>query len=118
MVRLRMMTLETPALRKKPPPTICPPVPTPTMVLFDATRSSVPLGLILIWPGIRMMYACVDVTYSLSCSWVVAVTVWPPAPPVVGPRPRLGSAAKPSAVFDQLRPGPVGGVLVGGLLVG
>jgi hypothetical protein len=50
-----------------------------------------------------------------------SVTVCPPAPPVVGPRPRPGREANPSGVLDQLRPGPVlplgaGEALVGGVV--
>ena len=75
MVRFRMMTFRTPLPRKKPPPTMWPPVPTPTIVLLELTRSSVPRGLMVMAPDTRMTCGALAVTYWLSCAWVVTVTV-------------------------------------------
>lgn len=57
-----MITLLVVAPRKKPPPTISPAVPTPTMVLLEATLSSVPFGLISIVPATLMTYGSAAVT--------------------------------------------------------
>ncbi|MEV5554900.1 hypothetical protein AB0L44_14720 [Nonomuraea wenchangensis] len=55
MVRLRMMTFETPP-RKNPPPTMVPFLATPTMVLLEATRISLPLGEALSVPLTLITY--------------------------------------------------------------
>src|SRR5688572_27330887 len=99
MVRLRMMTFLTPAPRKKPPPTISPLVPAPTMVLFDLTLSSVPFGVIVMGAPTLITYGSVAVTYLVRSARFVTVTVVPVAPPVVPPPVE----AKPSGVDGQVR---------------
>jgi hypothetical protein len=49
-----MITLWTPWPRKKPPPTICPAVPEPTIVLSEATLISLPFGSMVIVPATTM----------------------------------------------------------------
>jgi hypothetical protein len=53
-VRFRMITLWTPCPRKKPPPTMWPEVPAPTIVLSEATLISLPLGFMAIVPATTM----------------------------------------------------------------
>ena len=76
-----MMTLWTPVPRKKPPPTICPDVPWPTMVLLDLTLISLPTGFMVIAAATTMTYGSSAVAYFSRSARVFTVTVWPPRPP-------------------------------------
>lgn len=76
-----MITLCTPVPRKKPPPTICPEVPAPTIVLSERTLISLPTGAIPIVPATTMTYGSSAVAYFSSSACVRTVTVSPSRPP-------------------------------------
>lgn len=59
-LKFRIITFLTP-FKKNPPSEISPVVPTPMMVLSDATLISVPLGVMVILPDTLMMYLPVAV---------------------------------------------------------
>ncbi|CAM5648982.1 hypothetical protein SAURM35S_07454 [Streptomyces aurantiogriseus] len=82
-VRFRMMTLWTPWPRKKPPPTMCPEVPDPTIVLSEATLISLPTGFMLIVAATTMTYGSEAVAYFSRSARVFTVTVLPSRPPYV-----------------------------------
>lgn len=70
-----MITLCTPEPRKKPPPTICPEVPDPTMVLFDWTLISFPTGSMVIVAATTMTYGSLAVAYFSRSASVFTVTI-------------------------------------------
>lgn len=76
-----MITLCTPEPRKKPPPTMCPDVPDPTMVLSDRTLISFPTGFISMVAATTMTYGSVAVAYFSSSACVLTVTTCPSRPP-------------------------------------
>ncbi|GAA3083495.1 hypothetical protein GCM10017562_61370 [Streptomyces roseofulvus] len=96
-VRFRMITLWTPGPRKNPPPTMCPRVPEPMIVLSEATSISLPTGDISIVSATTMMYGSAAVAYFSSWASDVTVTVLPFRPPYVPFCPRASTEAKPSA---------------------
>ena len=76
-----MMTLWTPEPRKKPPPTIWPEVPEPTIVLSEATLISLPTGFMSIVAATTMTYGSAAVAYFSRSARVFTVTVFPSRPP-------------------------------------
>ncbi len=93
-----MITLWTPGPRKKPPPTICPEVPEPMMVLSERTLISLPTGSIVIAAATTMMYGFSAVAYFSRSARVFTVTISPPRPPYVPFCPSAFTEANPSAV--------------------
>lgn len=80
-VRFLMMTLWTPGPRKKPPPTMWPAVPEPTIVLSEATLISLPTGFTVIVPATTMTYGSGAVAYFSRSARFRTVTVAPSRPP-------------------------------------
>ncbi|WP_437628212.1 hypothetical protein [Sorangium sp. So ce1151] len=95
------MTLCTPLPRKNPPWEISAVAPAPTMVLFDATEISLPLGDIVIFPWTRITWGPDAPAYRSRSAWFVTVTVSPPRPPSVPSWPSPLTLAKPSRVRGQ-----------------
>ncbi len=93
-----MITLCTPRPRKNPPPTSCPEVPAPTIVLSEATSTSLPFGLIEIVAATTMTYGSEALAYFSRSARVRTVTVFPSRPPYVPFCPSAWTDAKPSAL--------------------
>ncbi|CAM5730540.1 hypothetical protein SHIRM173S_10907 [Streptomyces hirsutus] len=114
-----MITLCTPWPRKKPPPTMCPDVPEPTIVLSEATLISLPTGFIVIAPATTITYGSAAVAYRSSSAWVRTVTIAPPRPPYVPSWPSASTEAKPSAVaVAQAGAADAAGAAAGGTAMG